>query len=115
MSSGAAAVNGVTLLNNDTYLPFGQTAKSWTWGNGSTHSRTFDADGRVTSVSLGSVQRSYGYDSAGRLTNYVDQTSGGVVSSTMGYDEAGQLATYNGPAGSFTFNYDKRQPALIHP
>jgi YD repeat-containing protein len=61
------SVNGATLLYNISYRPFSQTAQSWTWGNGVAHSRTFDADGRVTSVSLGSVQRSYGYDAAGPL------------------------------------------------
>lgn len=100
------AVNGSTLLNNISYLPFSPTATGWRWGNGSQHNRTFDADGRVTSVSLGSVQRNYSYDAAGRVTSFSDQSASGSTVSSFGYDEAGQLITYSGPAGTFTFNYD---------
>ncbi len=53
------AVNGLTLLSNISYRPFSHTPTGWSWGNGSSYRRSYDNDGRITSVSLGSVQRSY--------------------------------------------------------
>jgi RHS repeat-associated protein len=99
-------VNGSTLLSGISYLPFSTTPKGWTWGNGSTHQRTYDTDGRVKTVTLGSVNRTYNHDAAGRITQYVDSTPSGTVYSNFGYDEAGQLITYSGPQGSFAYSYD---------
>jgi RHS repeat-associated protein len=99
-------VNGSTLLSGISYLPFSTTPKGWTWGNGSTHQRTYDTDGRVKTVTLGSVNRTYNHDVAGRITQYVDSTPSGTVYSNFGYDEAGQLITYSGPQGSFAYSYD---------
>ena len=96
----------VTLIDNISYRPFTQTATAWRWGNGTTHSRTIDADGRVGTVSLGSLQRSYAYDAAGRVSAYSDLGGQGTVLSSFGYDEAGQLISYSGPAGSFSYTYD---------
>lgn len=102
----AIAVNGSNLLSGVTYLPMSQTSTGWRWNNGSTYSRSFDADGRVTSVNLGSVQRSYSYDAAGRVTAQVDVGAAGTVTSNFSYDEAGQLIGYSGPGGSFSYDYD---------
>jgi RHS repeat-associated protein len=102
----ALAVNGVALLNNITYRPFTQSPSGWKWGNGTTYSRTFDADGRVTGVSLGTVQRSYGYDAAGRLTSQTDQTPAGPKASSYTYDEANQLSGYSGPGVTQGYAYD---------
>ena len=54
------AINGATLLANIGYRPYSLNASGWTWGNGTAFSSAFDADGRVTSESVGTVQRSYG-------------------------------------------------------
>ena len=102
----ALSVNGVTLLSNITYLPLSQTATGWRWGNGSSHSRTINADGQVTSVTLGSALRSYSYDAAGRITAYTDTGAQGARASSLAYDEAGQLIAYSGPAGRFSYAYD---------
>jgi RHS repeat-associated protein len=99
-------VNGATLLNNIAYLPQTNIATSWRWGNGASYARAFDADGRVTSVSLGTVQRSYGYDAAGNITNQTDTGPAGTLQSTFSYDEAGQLIGYNTPSQSMTYTYD---------
>jgi RHS repeat-associated protein len=100
-------VNGATLLDNIGYRPFSQVATGWRWGNGTNYSRAFDADGRVTSVSLGSVQRTYAYDPAGRISSQTDTGAQGTKISTYGYDEAGQLSSYTPPTGTAqTFGYD---------
>jgi RHS repeat-associated protein len=99
-------LNGSTLLNNITYRPFSQTAMSWRWGNGSSYSRSFDADGRVTAVTLGPVQRSYAYDAAGRIVSQTDVGPQGTKTTSYGYDEAGQLTSYSGPSGSANYTYD---------
>lgn len=105
-SVASLAINGSTLLNSITYRPFSQVATGWRWGNGSSYSRSFDADGRVTSVSLGSVQRSYSYDPAGQVTGYTDQGPQGTKQTSYTYDEAGQLTGYNGPQGTGGYSYD---------
>jgi YD repeat-containing protein len=40
----SVSVNGTTILSGATYDPFGP-GNAWTWGNGTTVSRTFDEDG----------------------------------------------------------------------
>lgn len=100
------SVNGTVLLSNISYLPFSRVATGWTWGNGSTHSKSFNADGRVSAVTLGSTTRNYGYDTAGRIVNYTDAGPQGPSVNTLRYDEAGQLIFYSGPRGSVNYAYD---------
>lgn len=100
------AVNGVTLFNNIVYRPASNIATSWRWGNGTTYNRGFDADGRVTAVSLGSVQRSFGYDSVGQLVSQSDASTQGSSNSSYSYDEAGQLISFVVPSGTTTYTYD---------
>jgi RHS repeat-associated protein len=100
------SVNNKALLNNISYLPMSNVATGWSWGNGSVHSRSFNANGNITAVTLGSAQRSYGYNAAGRIVNYTDTGPQGTRVNTLGYDEAGQLTTYSGPPGSFSYAYD---------
>src|SRR5947209_4889301 len=45
----SVAVNGTTVLNSVTYEPLGPV-NGWTWGNGTTTTRTYDADGKVTQI-----------------------------------------------------------------
>ncbi len=100
------SVNGALLIGNISYRPFSAVATAWTWGNGSSYLRNIDANGRVTQVSLGSVQRSYGYDAAGRITSHTDTGPTGTQTTSMAYDEAGQLTSYAGPQGNFVYGYD---------
>ena len=97
---------GYPLISNISYRPFSNVATGWTWGNGTTYSRSFDGDGRVTQVSLGAVQRSYGFDAVGRITTQSDAGPAGSATSNMSYDEAGQLTSASGPAGNFSYAYD---------
>ena len=100
------AVNGTALLNSIAYRPLSPAATNWRWGNGSTYSRTFDNDGRVTSVSLGTVQRTYTYDPNGQVTGFTDQGPAGTKQNSFTYDEAGQLTGYSGSVGTGGYSYD---------
>jgi RHS repeat-associated protein len=73
----AIKVNGVVLFNAAQYQPFGAIA-SWVWGNGTAYKRSYDLDGRLTKLPLGTDNRSITYDAASRITG---QTSDGTVQS----------------------------------
>ena len=94
---------GYPLISNISYRPFSNVATGWTWGNGTTYSRSFDGDGRVTQASLGAVTRSYGFDAVGRITTQSDVGPAGSATSNISYDEAGQLTSASGPAGNFSY------------
>ena len=100
------SLNGVPLLDNVTYRAFSKLASGWRWGNGSSYSRSFDTDGRVTGVTLGSTQRSLAYDAAGRVSSFADVGPGGTRTSSLSYDEAGQLISFAGPQGSASYAWD---------
>ena len=70
-------VDGTVLLNAAQYQPFGAIS-SWVWGNGTAYNRSYDLDGRLTKLPLGTDNRSYTYDAASRITG---ETSDGTVQS----------------------------------
>jgi RHS repeat-associated protein len=96
------SVNGATVLHSITYRPLSDTISGWTWSNGTTHVRTFDNDGRTTSVKLGPRTRSYSYNNLGQVSGFSDSSG----SASFTYDEAGQLKSYTGPQGNGSFSYD---------
>ena len=95
-------VNGTLLLSNVSYRPHSQAASGWRWGNGSTYSREFDLDGRISSVTLGSVRRGYSFDAACRIASETDTSAAGTKTTTFGYDEAVQLISAVRPGRSVT-------------
>lgn len=102
----SVTAGGYPLISGITYRPFSQVPTGWNWGNGSRHNRVFDADGRLTQVTLGSTTRSYAFDALGRITGFTDVGTAGSKVSTIGYDEAGQVVSYSGPQGNYTYGYD---------
>ncbi len=77
-------VNGAALMTGVSYDPFGP-ANSWTWGNGTGVTRTFDEDGNPSQIVTAGVTNAYTVDSASRITAISDS---GVPkdSWTFGYD-----------------------------
>jgi RHS repeat-associated protein len=73
----------ITILNNITYDPFGPIT-AWTWGNSTTASRVFDADGKLTGITSAG-QHTFGYDDALRITGVTDVVDS-TKSWTLGYD-----------------------------
>jgi RHS repeat-associated protein len=110
-------VNGAVLMDNIYWRPFSEAPMGWRWGNGNWHTRSFDADGRVTGTTLGPTNRAYTWDAAGRLASFRDTGPGIDRTSTFGYDEADQLASYAGPQGSHAWAWDtngNRRSETIH-
>jgi RHS repeat-associated protein len=93
----------VTILSNITYDPFGPIT-GWTWGNSTTASRVFDADGKLTSITS-SGQRTFGYDDAFRITGVTD-VADGTKSWTLGYDLLDRLNAATKTALTIGYTYD---------
>jgi RHS repeat-associated protein len=67
------AMNGATILNQIQYDPFGPI-KQWTWGNGTTTSRTYDQDGYLTAnASAGNT--SYTFNPDGSIASQTNDSS----------------------------------------
>jgi len=86
----SVSVNGTTVLNSVTYEPLGPTS-GWTWGNGTTTARTYDADGKISQI-VSSGTKTYSYDDAFRITGITD-TSTGAASWTYGYDSLDRITS----------------------
>jgi len=87
------AVNGVVIVRDVAYFPFGDLG-SWTESTisgGASYTRQYDGDGRVTSYRDGSVNRQLAYDAASRITASVDSGVGGTADWTYGYDDQDRL------------------------
>jgi RHS repeat-associated protein len=97
-------VNGAALISNIQYQPFGP-AKSWTWSNGGLYSRSFDADGRVKTYSLGTSTKTITYDDAGRITGIADSLAP-TSSQSFGYDNLDRLVSFTQSTTSLGYSYD---------
>src|ERR1700733_5480901 len=90
-------LNGSAFIAHVAHQPFGPAA-SWDWVSNFTHyGRTFDLDGRVATLPLGTDTRTMGYDNASSVTSLADTTSG--VTQTIGYDANTRVTSYVGPFG----------------
>jgi RHS repeat-associated protein len=102
-------VDGTTsVLASGEYFPFG-AVKKWVWGNGEPYQRTFDLDGRVSSLTLGPSSATYPdlaeaftYDSLNRIIN-ANLAAGQTQSFT--YDANGNRTNATINAASTTYTY----------
>ena len=85
-----------------TYTPWGAPA-SWVAASNATYTRTFDNDGRITSITYGSTTNSYYFDANNRITSI---TETGLPSKTFSYDALGRIKTYAAGPNSQTYTYD---------
>ena len=95
------------ILNNVTYDPFGPIT-GWTWGNGITMTRVFDADGKMSGTASSSPavgNRTLGYDDAFRITSAVDSAAGGP-SWNLGYDLLDRLNAASSGSTAIGYSYD---------
>jgi YD repeat-containing protein len=97
------SVNGTVLLSGVTYDPFGPVT-GWTWGNGTSVSRTYDEDGYTTVITTAADTISYGFDSASRITSISDPANTSN-SWTLGYDLLDRLTAAN-DGTSYGWTYD---------
>jgi RHS repeat-associated protein len=98
------AVNGTAVLSNAVYEPFGP-ADGWTWGNGSTFSRSFNGDGDITGITSPANQETVSYDDASRISG-ISNTAAGSASWTYGYDPLDRLTGATSSAASEGWTYD---------
>jgi RHS repeat-associated protein len=97
------SVNGTTLLSGVTYEPFG-AVNAWTWGNGTTATRTYDTDQKIFQISSAGV-KGYSYDNAFRITGMTD-TSLGQSNWTFGYDLLDRITSGVSSAATRGWTYD---------
>ena len=90
------------VLQSARYQPFGPVA-GWTWGNNAPYQRQFDSDGRLFSYPLANNSRVLGFDTASRITNSTDTSSGNTLYS---YDELDRLKTWQPPNTNQSYYYD---------
>jgi RHS repeat-associated protein len=100
-------LNGsTTILSGITYDPFGPIT-GWTWGNNTTTSRAFDADGKVTQIDLasGASLKNFSYDDAFRITG-ISEAGNSALSWTYGYDNLDRLnaASKTGTTQGWTYD-----------
>ena len=99
-------VNSTTLLSGVTYFPLGPVS-GWTWGNTSTVSRTYNADGNVSQIATAGDVLTFGYDNALRISSLSD-TLFSSSSYTAGYDGLDRLNSLaqTGVTSNWTFDAD---------
>jgi RHS repeat-associated protein len=97
------AVNGTSVLSGVTYEPLGPL-NGWTWGNGTTTTRTFDTDGKITQI-VSAGTKTYTYDDAFRITGISD-TSAGSANWTYGYDSLDRITSGTSPSVTRGWTYD---------
>jgi RHS repeat-associated protein len=85
------------------------------WGNGTTYSRTFDLDGRITRYPLGhpaqsGLVRTVTWDAASRVTGYTHVNGSNVAqpafNQTFGYDDLNRLSSWTASSTSQAYQYD---------
>jgi hypothetical protein len=97
-------VNGTAILSGVTYDPFGP-ANAWSWGNGTTVSRTFDQDGNPSQFISAGTTNGYTVDNASRITGLSDS---GLTSNsfTFGYDLLDRVTSGTSSAITRGYSYD---------
>jgi RHS repeat-associated protein len=100
----SVAVNGTTVLSGVTYDPFGP-ANAWTWGNSTTASRTYDSDGKISTINTAADPINFGYDNAFRITGITD-TGATANSWTLGYDLLDRVTSAAKTGTTFGWTYD---------
>jgi RHS repeat-associated protein len=106
----SVSVNGTTILSGVTYDPFGP-ANAWTWGNATTTSRTFDADGNPSQFITAGATSGYSTDNASRITGITDS---GLASNSwaFGYDLLDRVNSGVSSAITEGYTYDSNSNRL---
>ncbi len=98
------AVNGTTLLSGATYEPFGGV-NGWTWGNGSSTTRSFNSDGLISQIVTAGTTLGYSYDNANRISGITDSSSS-ALSWSYGYDALDRLTSATTTSITDGWTYD---------
>ena len=90
-----------TVVSSVSYHPFRSDADGvtgFTLGNGRTHTRSVDQDGRIASYTQAGANIAIAYDNASNIT--------GIGSNAYGYDALNRLTTATAAATNFGYVYD---------
>ena len=98
--------DGVTqpVVTQVSYRPFGPV-QTFTFGNGRSHTRSHDLDGRPTSYTLNNQAQVISYDAASRITALNDAHTP-ANSASYDYDPLDRLTSAIKPNGSQSYGYD---------
>lgn len=96
--------DGTAVLGNSQYRPFGGIT-GWIWGNGQTHARTYDQNGRPDLVSVGNTVQDLHYDAAARIDAIVDLADNSQNRS-FSYDTLDRLTGFSGQNSARSWFYD---------
>ena len=100
----SVSVNGTTVVSGVTYEPFGGV-NGWSWGNGTTVSRSFNGDGLVSQIVTAGTTLGYSFDNANRISGISD-SSNSALSWTYGYDALDRLTSATTSAITDGWTYD---------
>lgn len=100
-----------TAVTNVSYQPFGPV-KSFAYGNARASVRTFDADGRPTSYTLGSLTRGVSYDDASRIVAFTKPNA--QPDHSFVYDNLNRLSNWSAADSNQSFLYDAVGNRISH-
>lgn len=103
-------INDDVLLHDITYHPFG-APKSWTWGNGRVHHRSFDLDGRLTQHPLGADTQTLTYDAANRIVSTTQ--SNPIYNRAYDYDVLDRLIRQGDSTTVKLWDYDANSNRIL--
>lgn len=95
---------GKDVVKDVQYYPFGSVSK-FIFGNGQTHNRTQDQDGRTVSYTLGASSYALLYDDASQVKE-IQNTTTPLDKSLYTYDGLGHLRTTVLPNANYAYEYD---------
>ncbi len=97
-------IDSQVLLNKVRYDPFGPIT-GWTWGNGSSVTKTYDLGGFPTSYTLKSKTHAIEYDDRAQIIAFND-VSNSTALQDFDYDALYRLTDYSGLGETRSFGYD---------
>lgn len=104
-TQASASASVQVLISGISYMPFGPAA-SYTYGNGLSHTNSFDTDYRLTAIQIGGVlSRKYSYDFADNIAGIADQLSS-AKTQIFSYDNLNRLTDAKGTYGTLAYSYD---------
>ncbi|WP_254058600.1 RHS repeat-associated core domain-containing protein [Dyella sp. S184] len=103
LTMGGTTVNGATAIS---YQPMNLGMASWTSSNGLVNTMGYDTDGRLTGISVPSVQSlGFTYDNADRITQVANGIDG-TQTQYFGYDAMSRLVSVYSGVDNESFQYD---------
>ncbi|QQZ29728.1 RHS repeat protein [Thiothrix subterranea] len=98
------SLNGQAYMSNIRYTSAGQVA-SWQWADGTTYTKTYDANDKLKTFPLGGTVRTLSYDTVGNITGW-DDNSDAAKTKHFSYDLLDRLDGYNAANEAQAFQYD---------